>query len=233
MSSSKAVHVRLSSVLVTLALVCGHDPVSGIADDDDEPIPTATLPIHFILNPDRGRPADYPAEISLTELEAFLKTQRKIGQACGRMTWEGVSRGMFCNTYAVTDTPWLKSPVELDACYAQTKTGSFLASLILGMNRYSRADRNRTKLIWAQNYEPRYEQQEIYRILLGKDSGKRKKLLAKINDSFRNLDLAQFPAKRRELLTQQVRQCENDRDPEVVELAREIRKTLMLSDSRP
>ena len=230
MSSSKAVIVRLSAALVTLAVVWGHGPAPGLADDDKPP--STSTPKHFILNPDRERPADYPVEISLKELEAFLKTQPWLGQGCGHMTWEGVSCGMFCNGYAATKTPWLKTQVELDASYAQTKTGVFLASLTIGKNTYSRADRNKNTLIWARTYEPEYEQQAIHQILYGKDSGKRKKLLTRIDDSFQDLDLAQFTAKSRELLKLQLQQCETDPDPEVVKLARKIRGTLTVSDPK-
>lgn len=232
MSSSESVLIRFFAVIVSLVVVCGQGSTPRIAADD-APISFDTLPKHFILNPDCGRPVDYPAEIPLKELEAFLKTQRMTGQGCGGMTWEGVICGMFCNTYAATSTPWLKGQVELDACYAETKTGNVLVSLKLGRNRYSRADRNTNKLIWAHNYEPEYEQHARDQICYGQDSGKRKELLLKINASFRHLALAQFPTERRELLKLQLRRCENDRDPEVVRLAREIGRTLTLSDSAP
>lgn len=232
MTTLNAALSRLMSLLITIAVVCGNNPSSAIADDSN-PNSTATIPKHFILNPDTGRPTDYPVEISITELEAFLKKQRRGAQACGEMTWEGESCGAFCDLHDARNTPWLKMPVALKACYAQTKTGTFLASFTLGRNKYSRVDRNKTKMIWTSNYDPEYQRGETHRILYGDDSGKRKELLTKIKHSFQDLDLAQFPAKSRELLKRQVLQCENDTDPDVVNLARQIRSALTLVETRP
>src|SRR5262245_5689620 len=232
--------LRVVYVVATLAIACGRYPVSTKADDrlpgvaaNDDPQRTTDLPKHFILNPDGGRPSDYPAEISFKELETFLKPLRVAGQGCGGMPWEGGSCGMFGNTYNPTKTPWLNEQLEIDACYAQTKTGTFLASFMLGRNRYGRADRNGDKLTWEQNYQPEYEQQEIRQVLYGKDSAKRKKLLTRISDSLQNLDLSRFPAKRIDLLMLQVKRCENDSDPAVVTLARQLNNTLRSSGSQP
>ncbi|MFO0821513.1 MAG: hypothetical protein U1A77_26455 [Pirellulales bacterium] len=88
-------------------------------------------------------------------------------------------------------------------------------------------------MIWTSNYDRVYQQRETHRMLYGDDSGKRKELLTKIKHSFQDLDLAQFPAKSRELLKRQVLQCENDTDPEVVNLAREIRSAHTLVETSP
>lgn len=149
------------------------------------------------------------------------------------MNWEGAACGMFCNTYAAAKTPWLKDEVEFDAAYAQTKSGNFLASFMLGRNRYERADRKSDKFTWKMNYEPQYEKQAIHQVLFGKDSAQRKTLLTKISDSFKDLDLAQFPAKSRELLALQLKPCEDDPDPAVVMLAKGLRRALALREPRP
>ncbi len=212
-------------LVLTLGLLCGLDATSSVAGDG-KGTGTSEPPKHFILNPDERRPVTYPAEISIKQLEEFLKAQRLTGQGCGGMNWEGTFCGMFCNDYEVAKTPWLKEQVELNACYAQTKTGTFLASFMLGQNRYDRDDRSKDKLTWAHNYGPEVELPAIGEVLLGNDSTKRKELLIKIKDSFQNLDLQQFPKKRRELLALQLKQCENDKDAFVVTLAQELGKAL-------
>jgi hypothetical protein len=237
--SSKIHIVRVLAVVMTLSVVCGRHPTLTKADERPgiaaagEFELTTDLPKHFILNPDYGRPAEYPAEISLKQLETFLKTQRMVGQGCGGMTWEGAACGMFSNIYEATKTPWLKDPLALDASYAQTKTGNFLASFMLGRNRYERADRNSDKLTWKQNYEPEYERQAVYEVLYGKYPAKRKELLTRISDSLQSLDVSLFPAKRRELLIDGLEQCQNDSDPAVTALARQLIKTLGLRGTQP
>lgn len=148
------------------------------------------------------------------------------------MNWEGAACGMFLNVYAAAKTPWLKDEVKFDAAYAQTKTGTFLASFMLGKNRYGRADRKSEKFTWEMNYEPQYEKQAIHRVLFGKDSVQRKTLLTKISDSFKDLDLERFPAKSRELLALQLKPCEDDPDPAVQMLAKRLRTALTSSVSR-
>ncbi|HEX5103806.1 MAG TPA: hypothetical protein VFV87_08355 [Pirellulaceae bacterium] len=184
------------------------------------------IPIHFILNPDVRRPAGYPAEIPLEKLEAFLNTQRVTALGCGGMTWEGASCGMSSHTYASSKTPWLIDDVNISADFAETKTGTFLASFVLGRNRYGRADRKNDKLVWEKTYEPEYQQRANYRVLFGNDPAQRKALLARISESFKNLDVTQFPAKRRESLALQLKPCEDDSDPAVAALAKELRKAL-------
>jgi hypothetical protein len=140
---------------------------------------------------------------------------------------------MFGNGYAASKTPWLTDAVVLDACYAQTKTGTFLALLTLGRNTYPRTDRNKDQLTWEQNYEPEYEQQAIHQVLYGQDSAKRKLLLMKIRASFQGLDVTRYPAKRKEVLSLQLQRCEDDQDPAVVTLARELQKALSMMKSKP
>jgi hypothetical protein len=232
MSFSNNTVPSILSVVVTLAFLSEPASTRSVACDDNNKR-TAEPPTHFILNPDRERPPGYPAEISLEQVESFLKNQRKRAQGCGQMTWEGKACGMFCNSYAEAKTPWLKDQVASLAIFARTETGTFLADVMLGRNKYSRDDRTKERLIWTHNYEPEHEQKAIWQVLFGDDSARRKTLLIKIKKSFHNLDLAQFPAKRKELLSLQLQQCENDRDSTVVKLAREIRKALAVSDSPP
>ena len=227
------IHLRRALVAVmTLAVYCLHQAATmaderrpGANADGDLEL-TTELPKHFILNPDSGRPADYPAEISLKELETFLKTQRSVGQGCGGTTWEGSFCGMFSNVYEATKTPWLKDEIWLDAGYAQTKTGTFLASFMLGRNRYERADRHSDRLVWKHNYQPESERQAIHQVLYGKDSAKRKELLTRIADSFQTLDVSHFPAQPREALIHGLERCKDDPDPAVVALARQLIKAL-------
>jgi hypothetical protein len=219
--------------VVAVSLVGGNEstsapPNSGLHLDarDDSPAVIFEPPKHFILNPDFGRPLGYPAEISLKELEAFLKTERPTSQGCGGMTWEGRPCGMFVNGYAAAKTPWLNEEVALDAAYAETKTGTFLAHLTLGRNTYRRPDRESDKFVWERNYEPQDAQQVIYRAIFGDDPTKRKELLVKIRNSLQGLDVRGFSVDARAALRKQMEHCEIDSDTAVAKLANEVRTML-------
>lgn len=229
MSFWRIAYARLPSIAAMLAVLLGLTSQRSVSGDDGV-AKIAEAPKHFILNPDYGRPAGYPAEIPVDEFAAFVKTLQPTGQGCGGMTWEGKFCGFFCNTYAKTQNPWIKIPVELDASYAKTKTGTFLTAAMVGKNSYRRADRTMNNLVWNHNYEPEYEQQAIHGILLGSNSAKRKELLTKIKDSFHKLDLAEFSAASKKSLSLQVQHCENDPDSDVVKLANEIRTRLVLPE---
>jgi hypothetical protein len=175
-----------------------------------------------------NRPAGYPEQVSLSAIEEFIADQdRKVlGQGCGGSMWEGETCGMYVNSYGVQKTPWLDKPVALYCGYAQTKTGTFLDSLMLGANTYRRPDRNTEVLTWAHNYEPEEEFNAAYRTLMGGNSVDRKQLLTKIAQSLVGLDVHRFERAKTVELKGLVEKCLTDEDSEVVSIANGILETL-------
>lgn len=228
---------RFLTVLIVVLALNSCPRAAPVGAQDGVPVgPVATgtrpdrkTPTHFILNPDVSRPADYPAEISLKEAQAFLKTQNVQGQGCGGMTWENKFCGMFLNSYGTVQTPWLNVATGFNATFAQTKEGNFLTGVTIGRNGYTRADRTVDKLIWHANHRHVDEQADVRDILYGDDSAKRKQLLTKIAVSFEGLDLNAFPAKARESLRMQIDRCRSDSDPEVAALAERLTNQLSQS----
>lgn len=200
-------------------------PASPVVDLDEF---AQTCPISFALGL-HSRPVEYPAQISIGEVEEFIRDKHDFGQGCGDTEWEGALCGMYVNNYGLQDTTWLTKDIALACMYAQTDTGTFLMGLRLGANTYRRPDRNSKVLIWERNYEPEIRSGEIHRTLGSGNSEKRWQLLTEISRSFSGVDIQRIPVEKRTYAASLIENCLHDSDAEVVALATSIIKDLRIN----
>jgi hypothetical protein len=180
------------------------------------------IPINFILNPDETRPLGYPESISVTAAEDFIVDKKLLSQTCGP--------GGYDSSYGDVMFPWLERPESLSYRYMQAETGSFLTSLTIGTQTYSRSDRDSNLLMWTRNSEPRRQMNVVGSTLTGGNSSDRKLLLMKISRSLAGVEIDRFEPKKRSYLANLVKFCQSDVDTEVASLAIEICELLKVNE---
>lgn len=229
-------NARIISVSVLVAIFgcgCTHAPTGSVIDERDSAVVTE-LPTHFILNPYKGPPNHYPFKISLAQIDTFLKpmpvTVEYVG-GCGGTEWEGNLCSFFTKrSIGTVRTPWMNDAVTFTVDFAQTENGNFLYRAMLGDNSYVRSNRNEDQLVWSHDYGQERELMQLSDILWEGESADRKKLLFRITESSKGIQLSAFEEKRRRWLDLLLQQCLTDSDPAVVQSAKDLRRSLNIQD---